>query len=71
MVGLLVAQEMVNREVRFDRNESTLLKYVWRPPRRDEVSIAIEEGLLDNSASIEMEIRIEVGHPLRFVSGLQ
>jgi len=71
MIWLFVAHEVVNSEVSFDCDQSSLPEHKRRLPRWDKLRIFIEERLLDEPGSIEAEILIEVGHPLRFVSGLQ
>ena len=68
MIWLFVAHEMVNSEVSFDCDQSSLPEHKRRLPWWDELRIFIEEWLLDEPGSIEVEILIEVGHPLRFVS---
>lgn len=71
MIGLLVAHEMVDGEVSFDRNQGSLPEHERGPPQRDELSSLIEEWLLNEPASVEAEIRIKIRQPLRFIGGRQ
>ena len=71
MTGFFILDEMINREVGFDRDQSTLPKHNRRLPRRDKACGLIEERLLNKSRSVELNLLIEIGHPSGVVGGIQ